>query len=229
MWISSYFLITHQYIQTIVSFYSLLINYFDYILWNENFRLIRLNFHVCVQISVALFLPSPLSRYFCDIVILRDPIYSLSSIKATTNHYSYRNSIIVKWPNFSFSLSFIFGLIVFSPPSLFFYLPYLLPRRSYLYIYFSTLNQLKRKNNKTVRNISSIILMTTTKTMMKDFVVHFLWCIQWNSFIVLQTMKEKPKNYNIYCRMSSRSSMLSLQFNMHKIPNNDESMLLLID
>ena len=89
-------LITHQYIQTIVSFYSLLINYFGYILWNENFRQIRLNFHVCVQISVALFLPSPLSRYFCDIVILRDRIYSLSSIKATTNHYSYRNSIIVK-------------------------------------------------------------------------------------------------------------------------------------
>lgn len=206
--------------------------------WNENFQTHSIKlFHVCVCANLcrSLFLPPPsLSRYFCDIVIFRYPIYSLSSKDATTTKKKTIITIEIQlsWNDPIFLSHSFLALLFFHLHHYFFYLIYYHDDGgSYLYI-ISTLNQLKRKNNKTVRNISSIILMTTsttTTTMMKDFVVHFLWCIQWNSFNVLQTMKEKPKNYNIYCRMSSRSLYNLTCIKFRTIWKEKKYMLLLID
>lgn len=97
------------------------------------FRLIRLNFSMCVCANLcrSLFLPPPsLSRYFCDIVILRDPIYSLSSIEATTT--TKKKPLLLSKFNYREMTQF-FSLIHFWPycffTSIIIFLPYLLPRR----------------------------------------------------------------------------------------------------
>lgn len=206
------------------------------------FRLIRLNFSMCVCVCKSLSL-SISSTTFSISLFLRYCYFSVSNLLAIFNrshhhHHQKKKTIItieiqLSWNDPIFLSHSFLALLFFHLHHYFFYLIYYHDDGgSYLYI-ISTLNQLKRKNNKTVRNISSIILMTTstttTTTMMKDFVVHFLWCIQWNSFNVLQTMKEKPKNYNIYCRMSSRSLYNLTCIKFRTIWKEKKYMLLLID
>lgn len=123
-----------------------LINYFCYFAQTLGID----SFRVYANLSVALFLLPPLSRFVIVlryIVILRE-IIRWFAIFTIINSYYYRNSIIVKRNDPIFlSFSFTFVSFVFSPQSLFFYLLHLRPRQSSLYS-SSTLNQLKRSNNK---------------------------------------------------------------------------------
>lgn len=214
-------------IQKFVSFYSLSYQLFLLFLLNSEWTFSD-SFDVCAN-SVALFLPFHLYLVIFAILLfcgnqidgsnLLDAIFNI--IHHHHYYYYYTIEIQLSWNDPIFlSFSFIFWPYCFSPPSLFFYLPYLLPRRrSCLYI-FSTLNQLKMRNNKTVRN-------------------HYWWRRLWwriSMYIfydvfneshlerILHTTKRESK-HNIFKShvISQYEAFNTILTCIHKIVNNEES------